>query len=263
VPYRIDVHDPPVTALDTLVDLGALDIEEGPDGLAALMPDTVIAADVAGALGVREVRVSPAIGRDDGSVWTLSLRPVVTRGLTIVPDWMPEPAGALRMADGPAFGTGLHATTALCLEALEDVVDVAPPARMLDVGTGSGILALAALHRGVPRAAGLDIDLGALRVAAANARLNALGDRLVLVCGGPGALREAWPLVIANIRAAELIELASALVRRVERGGRLVLSGIPRAVATDVEQVYRRLGIRQLSRHERDGWTLLVLVPTW
>lgn len=138
VPYRIDLRHPPGDALDTLVELGALDIECVDGALAALMPDMVSAADVARALGLTDVRVSPAVGRDDESVWTLSLRPVRTRTLQFVPSIVTAVPGALRIADGPAFGTGLHPTTALCLEALEDLLDVTTPVRALDVGIGIG-----------------------------------------------------------------------------------------------------------------------------
>jgi len=263
VPYRIDLSNPPDHALDTLVDLGALDVEPVTGGVAALLPDTVSAEYVAHVLGVRDVRVSPAAGRDDESVWTLSPRPVRIRTLSIVPADAPGAPGSVRLVDGAAFGTGLHATTALCLEAMEDMFDAGIPDRMLDVGTGSGVLALAAVRRGVRRAVALDLDEDALRIAAENGRINEAGDRLALVCGGPEAVRGQWPLVVANIRAAELMELAQPIASRVASRGRLVLSGIPQSVASAVERAYRRLGMRSVSAAERDGWTALVLQPTW
>jgi precorrin-6B methylase 2 len=263
VPYRIDLRDPPADAFDTLITLGALDIESGEGALAALMPDRVSAADVAKVLGLLAVRVSPAVARDDGSVWTLSPRAVRTRTLQFLPASMPAAPGVLRLAEGLAFGTGLHPTTALCLEALEDLLDVVTPARALDVGTGSGILVLAALQRGVPRAAGVDTDANALRVASENLRLNGFVGRVSLVHGSIDAVRSTWPLVVANIRAAELMELAPALVRRMATGGRLVLSGIPHGVVPEVAQVYRRLGLREISSNQRDGWAVVVLAPSW
>ena len=264
MPYRVDLPDPPAHALETLIDLGALDVERaGPVGLAALMPDAVAPEMLARAMGGHDMRVSPAAGRDDDSVWRLSPRPVQVRSLTIVPASMQSSGGAVRIADGPAFGTGLHATTALCLEAIEDLLDESVPARMLDVGTGSGILALAALRRGVQRAVGLDMDPVAVLAAADNARLNGLAGRLSIVRGGPHCVRGSWPLVVANIRAAELMAMASALVRRVASRGHLVLSGIPGAVADEVERTYRRLGMTQASRSARDGWSALTLYPSW
>ena len=263
VPYRIDLRHPPGDVLDRLVELGALDVESADGAIAALMPDTVSATDVAKALGLTDLRISRAVGRDDESVWMLSPRPVRTRTLQFVPANMPAVPGALRIADGPAFGTGVHPTTALCLEALEGLLDVVTPARALDVGTGSGILALALLQRGVPWVVGIDIDAEALQVAAENVRLNRVGGRLSLVRGRPDAVRGSWPLVVANIRAAELMELAPALVRRLASGGRLVLSGIPQSVAPEVEQTYRRLGLTRVGSDTRDGWSALVLAPSW
>jgi ribosomal protein L11 methyltransferase len=263
VPYRIDVPDPSEHALERLIDLGALDVERIGDGLAAIMPDATSAIDVAAVLGVANLRVSTAIGLDDESVWMLARRPVRARSLLIVPAGHPAPPGALRLVDGPAFGTGLHATTALCLEAIEDLLDVSSHARILDIGTGSGVLALAALRGGVQRAVGLDIDADALRVAAENARVNSLGDRLMLVHGGPDAVRGAWPLVVANIRAAELMAMAPAIVRRIASRGSLVLSGIPGSVANEVEDAYRRFGMMRVNLSERAGWIALGLRPSW
>ena len=263
MPYRVDLEAPPVHALDTLVELGALDVEAVVGGLAALLPDTVTPGEVAQALGNVPVRVSTAIGRDDQSVWMLSPRSVRFRTLHVVPAEMPAPADAVRLVDAAAFGTGLHATTALCVEAIEDLLDAVVPARMLDVGTGSGVLALAALRRGVRRAAAIDLDPDALQVAAENARMNGLADRMWLVRGGPEAVRGSWPLVVANIRAAELIAMAQSLAWRVASQGRLVLSGIPESVVPDVERAYRRLGMRSVTTAVRDGWVALAFVPSW
>lgn len=279
MPYRIDLHGAPADAFDRLVELGALDVEliDGDGGIAAIMPDRVLAASVARALGVGvdDVRVTPARGRDSDSVWLLTPRPVrAGRRLQIVPadwplpaDWPPEDwpseAGTLRMVDGPAFGTGLHPTTALCLEALDDELTAWRPESMLDVGTGSGVLALAALHAGVPLVLGVDIDAEAVRVAAENARLNGLSSRLEFVHGGPEALSGSWPLVLANVLAAPLMEMAPTLARRVGRGGRLVLSGIRSSLAPDVEQAYRHAGMRQVRAQAREGWTALTLHASW
>ena len=106
-------------------------------------------------------------------------------------------------------------TTALCIEMLEEVLAVERIANVLDVGTGSGILALAALKMGVPQAVGVDIAADALKVAAENASLNGLSDRLELIHGGADAVTGVWPVGLANVLAAPLIEMAPLLVRRV------------------------------------------------
>jgi ribosomal protein L11 methyltransferase len=116
---------------------------------------------------------------------------------------------------------------------------------------------------GVPRAVGLDIDADALKIAAENARLNNLADRLQLVLGGPDAVNGAWPIVVANVLAAPLIEMAPVLVRRVGHHGRLILSGISWSLEPEVLQSYQRLGMRHVRSETRAGWTVLVVEASW
>jgi ribosomal protein L11 methyltransferase len=251
VPYRIDLHGAGDGALERLVELGALDVESGARGVTALMPDGVAPGAVARALGLTDIAVSAAVGRDEDSVWTLSVPPVRVGSHTI------------SLSDARVFGTGLHPTTALCLEVLADLIAAEAPDRVLDVGTGSGVLAIAALKLGVPRATAIDIDAGAVRAAAENARTNRVADRLELLHGGLEATNGAWPVVVANILAAPLIEMAPVLVRRVGRHGRLVLSGIPRAVEPDVVRAYRHLGMHHNRSDERGGWIAALLQSSW
>jgi ribosomal protein L11 methyltransferase len=266
VPYRVDLRNPAADAFDRLVDLGALDAELSREGgISALMPDSVAPDRLGRALGVAagNLSISPAVGRDADSVWVLSPRAIRVGRLHIVPAGAEAETAALRLVDAAAFGTGLHATTAMCLEALEEAVDIGPPDAVLDVGTGSGILALAALMMGVPRAQGIDIEDEALRVAAENARINGLDERLHLTRGGPEAVTGTWPLVLANVLPGPLIEMAPDLVRRVRHHGQLVLSGIPASVEPDVDRVYRHLGMRRLRVKSRAGWVALLLQASW
>jgi len=269
MPYRIDLRGAGADAFDRLVELGALDVEAVDGGMAAIMPDGITAAAIARALSLDagDVRVTPARGRDDESIWVLTPRPIQTGRLRIVPaDW-PEDvdASTLRMIDGAAFGTGLHPTTALCLEALDDELTAWRPGRVLDVGTGSGVLALAALSLSsdVSHVVAIDIDANAVRTAAENARVNGLSSRLHVVHGGPETLAGSWPLVLANVLTAPLIDMAPTLVRRVGGGGRLVLSGIRSSLAGDVEQAYRHAGMKHVRSQARDGWTALTLHAPW
>ncbi|NUR53895.1 MAG: methyltransferase [Acidobacteria bacterium] len=264
MPYRVDVRNVREDAFDRLVELGALDVDALHGcRMAALLPDSITAAQVVTAVGSDDITISPAIGRDAESVWVLGPRAIRIGRLRIVPARSDPEHDAVRLIDAPAFGTGLHATTALCLEALDEALPIAAPDAVLDVGTGSGVLALAALRLGVPRAVAIDVADDALRVAAENARINGVEHRLRLARGGPETLTGAWPLVLANILAAPLIEMAPALVRRVGHHGRLVLSGIPSSVEGDVDRAYRRLGMRRLDVKSRAGWVALVLQASW
>jgi ribosomal protein L11 methyltransferase len=261
--YRVDISSPPPDAFDRLVQLGALDIEPMGDSLAAIIPDGVTPEAVARALNVPNVTVSSVVARDSGSVWLLQLRPFRIGAVVIAPADFAVPAGALRLTDSTAFGTGHHPTTVLCVEAIEEILTTAVSDSMLDVGTGSGILALAALKMGVPRATGLDIDADALKIAAEHARLNNLSHRLQLELGGPDVVNGVWPLVVANVLAAPLIEMAPVLVRRVGSRGRLILSGIPSSLEADVRQAYERVGMRHVHSETRAGWTVVVLQASW
>jgi len=158
--------------------------------------------------------------------------------LWIVPSWHQAPddsAANIQLDPGLAFGTGTHPTTALCLEWL----DAHPPEGKLviDYGCGSGILAIAALMLGAARAWGIDNDPQALVASGENAIKNHLEDRLELF------RPEAMPglqvdLVIANILANPLQELAPKLAQLVKPGGHIILSGILREQAEDLNQVY-------------------------
>jgi ribosomal protein L11 methyltransferase len=263
VPYRITVPGGNAE-IEQLIDLGALDAEVvGNDSVAALMPDSVHPGQVARTLRLAHISVTPARGRDADSVWVLRPRPIHIGRLRIVPAGSDAPAGDVRLLDTPAFGTGLHPTTALCLEWLDEALTGDNPDSVLDVGIGSGVLALAALTLGVRRVHGIDIDDEALRVAAENARLNGLEARLDLTSGGPDAVTGSWPLVLANVLAAPLIEMAPVLVRRLGHHGLLLLSGVPASAESDVSTAYQRLGLRLQRVMSRGGWVALVLRATW
>ena len=189
-------------------------------------------------------RICPCLLRrgatPDGGV--LSPRPTSIGHLRIVPAHSsPRSLAHSRLIDATAFGTGLHPTTVMCLEGRREVRSHRP--RCSTWEQVRGVLALAALMLGVPRALAIDIDDEALRVAAENARINGMDKRLQLTCGGPDAVTGTWPMVLANVLAAPLIEMAPALVRRVGHPRQLVLSGIPSSVERNVDQAYRRLGI--------------------
>jgi ribosomal protein L11 methyltransferase len=263
VPYRVDLDAADADVVDRLIDLGAIDVEAAGAGVAALLPDAVDVARVKAALGRDDIRTSPARGRDGDSVWVLRARPVQVGRLQLLPEDAPAASDGLRLVDDAAFGTGLHPTTALCLDALDAEIAALKPARVLDIGTGSGVLALAALRAGVGHVTAVDIDAHALRVAARNAELNALASRIELLRGGPEVVTGAWPLVVANILAAPLIEMAPELARHVAHRGLVILSGIRLSLGPEVEQAYRRSGMWPIGSRTRDGWTAMTFQASW
>ncbi|QDW66407.1 50S ribosomal protein L11 methyltransferase [Luteimonas granuli] len=144
-----------------------------------------------------------------------------------LPDEAGSDAAVVRLDPGLAFGSGTHPTTALCLRWLDGLAaeGVLTGAHVLDFGCGSGILALAALKLGAAHATGIDNDPQALLATADNAARNDVDDRLS-VHAPDDAPKGSWPVVVANILASALDELADTIAARVAPGGRLALSGI-------------------------------------
>jgi ribosomal protein L11 methyltransferase len=168
---------------------------------------------------------------------------------------------ALTIDAGLAFGSGEHATTRGCLLALEGLRRSGPVA---DIGTGSGVLALAAAALWRVRAVGVELDPWAARVATENARLNRLHRRAHLVHGDAWrarAIRRRAPyaLAFANIFARPLCALARATARNLRRGGRAILSGFHPAQARMVAVAHRRAGMVLERRIVVHGWATLVL----
>ena len=176
--------------------------------------------------------------------------------LWVVPSWLtpPDPEAANIILDpGMAFGTGTHATTALCLEWL-----AAHPPHHLDVidyGCGSGILAIAALKLGARHALATDTDPQALAVSAENAERNQVAERLTLCLPASLPADAGADVLLANILAAPLVQLAPRLTGLVRPGGWLVLSGLLENQAEEVETAYASHFV--LDRQVRDGWAML------
>jgi ribosomal protein L11 methyltransferase len=173
---------------------------------------------------------------------------------------------AVEIEAGEAFGSGHNATTALCLEVLDAVARQRPPRRVLDLGCGSGVLAIAAARLApAARIIATDDDPIAVAIARENARLNRVGPRVrVLMATGLDhpVLRHARPfdLVLANILPDPLVELAPALRRAIRSAGVAVLSGLLDHQAREVAAAYRAAGFHLARRLQRAGWTALMVV---
>jgi ribosomal protein L11 methyltransferase len=189
--------------------------------------------------------------------WLKDFRPLrFGRRLCVAPAGQRPDAPApviLELDPGLAFGTGTHATTALCLEWLDGRIQGGE--RVLDYGCGSGILALAALKLGARAALVFDIDPQALTASRENAAKNGLAPQ-VEVAERIEAVTGTFDIVLANILAGPLIELAPRLARLARPGGEIVLAGMLARQAAEVAQAYEPwFDIDPKS--ERDGWTLL------
>ncbi len=175
-----------------------------------------------------------------------------------------EPAGrhVLCIPAAMAFGTGEHATTAMCLRLLDAILrerrNAAPPWDLLDLGTGSGILALAALKLGARHALGLDTDPTAVRTARENAQLNEVSPRRVRFAQADlldWKTDRPWPVIAANLFSDLLIRLLPGVIApALAPGGDLVLSGVLASQAKEVATAVRRAGLKLGETKRRGRW---------
>jgi len=217
-------------------------------------------------LGLQVRRVAE---EDWAEAWKVHFKPVkVTSRLVVRPPWEeyhPAPGEqVITIYPGMAFGTGRHPTTLLCLQALEEVWEHLTWPRspggwqVLDVGTGTGILALAAARLGA-RVLAIDVDPEAVAAAQENVRLNALQDLIWVETTPLNALREQFPLILANLTTADLLHWAEALAGRVSTGGVLIISGF---LTRDLPQIAAHFlphGLSESGHLTREEWSALIL----
>ena len=231
------------------------------------------AAEVAEALGhlqafglrpIGELRTRVVHEEDWADAWKAYF-PVlrVGRRLVIRPTWRRHRRApddiVIAMDPGMAFGTGLHPTTRLCLAAVEAVADDGrlAGARVLDVGCGSGVLAIAALELGAASALGLDIDPIAIEASLANARRNRLVRRLRARTGSLPSGEGPFDVVLANLIAGVLVPLALGLHDELRPGGVLVASGIFVDREAEVAAAFTAAGLRVRRRSTEGEWVAL------
>ena len=224
-------------------------------------PDALVAA-----LGSRWP-IEPVV--EDQDLWVDSWKPWarairIGRAMSIRPPWI-GPADLdsdasidLVIDPGRAWGHGAHPTTAMVLELL--VQDDPWGSEVLDVGCGSGVLSVAAARLGASRVVGVDIDRDAPPVTRRNAVANGVGDIVVASNDDVRAIDDRFDLVLANIGAATLAELAAALADRVGADGSLILSGLLDEQTVSVLDAYADWEV--VERLERDGWVAFTLVRT-
>jgi ribosomal protein L11 methyltransferase len=214
--------------------------------------------------GRMDVRVRAFADRDWLAEWKNSWRPVEVGRFIITPPWLSQPAGTtdgpgtatiIRINPGMAFGTGTHETTRLCLQAIEKYFR---GGSFLDVGTGTGILAIAAAKMFPDaRVEACDTDAEAIEIARENARLNDVGDRIDFRAATVGDDTASADLVCANLTAPVIVDLLPVLLG--VTCGRLILSGV---LDTQTEMVQSRLfelGATVLEINQDGEWVAMVV----
>ncbi len=211
-------------------------------------------------------RLEEVVGDAWRDAWKIHFEPFrLSRRVVIKPPWRDVPAAliaevpgtiVLELEPGRAFGTGLHATTSLVAQALDAREAELRGKELLDVGCGSGILALVALVLGAAKARGIDIDEAATRVATENAQRTGLSERFFADTTDVSVIEGRWPIVLANIQAEVLVELRPALVARVTPGGLLVLSGVLEMHERAVMDAFAPLTLEEATR--KGEWVCLV-----
>jgi len=166
---------------------------------------------------------------------------------------------ALPVIPSSAFGDGSHPTTRLCAQAVDLWCRTRAPRAVLDVGTGTGVLARIARARGVPFVVGTDTDPSALDAARANAALDPGPGELLLSDRAPETWGPRFDLVVANILEGVLLELAETLVAAVAPGGRLLLCGFTPLQTPALRAAYADRSLARELQSEREGWALLQL----
>ena len=222
-------------------------------------------AELAKVFGVPvPVLTSAMIAEEDwGTSWKQHFKPFeIVGGLVIAPTWeeyLPV-AGELviTMDPGMAFGTGHHATTCLSLEFLQNTLTGRPGQRLLDVGTGTGILGMAAVLFGAERVLGIDNDPEAVAAATENAGRNGLQDRMAVSLTPITAVTGQYEIVVSNIVHDVLIAMSGDLTRLTVAGGTLILSGILAGEQVEnIVKVFTGLGFVAVDRAHRKEWAAL------
>jgi ribosomal protein L11 methyltransferase len=217
---------------------------------------------------VPEITSSIIAEEDWGTTWKEHFKPfAIVPGLVIKPTWEAYEAGVdekvIEMDPGMAFGTGHHATTALSLELLKGVLAERDGASVLDVGTGTGILGMAAVLFGAERVVGIDNDPEAIAAASENVRRNGLEKKMSISPTPLPALAGSFSIIVANIIHDVLLEMGNDLERLTAGGGALILSGILTGEQSDtiIGRISKR-GFFLIKHLQQKEWSALLFEKT-
>jgi len=239
--------------------------EESQKNLDAIyvMLERLKASDSAGKMGRLVCNTSSMRDENWATAWREHFKPIaIGERLMICPPWVEcDPGGrkVLYIDPGMAFGTGIDETTRMCLEALECAVE--DGCAILDVGCGSGILAIGALLLGAGFAQGVDADQVAVESAGENARLSGVSDRAVFACGNlADGVEGTFDVVCANLAADALLTLIPGIPRVLKPGGLFILSGIIIDREQDIMDALAGEGFTIRGRREDGSWVCVVAV---
>lgn len=208
------------------------------------------------------VRVAP--DQDWNAHWKASWKPTpVGNRLLICPSWEHPPETdriVMRIDPGMAFGTGTHFTTASCLGLIEELAmdEADRPRSLLDVGTGTGVLAIGGLLLGIDRATGIDVDPEAVAEARENALRNGVGERLTVTSHPLTGDEGCFDVVVANLVAHTLLRVAGPICHAVAPGGSLIASGILLCHEDAVDLALRDRGLTPWTARRDDSWVTLM-----
>jgi ribosomal protein L11 methyltransferase len=202
---------------------------------------------------------------DWNALWKSFFQPIkVTKRIVVKPSWKTywkqEQEIVIELDPGMAFGTGTHASTRLCLQAVEELADKLSDkshCSLLDVGTGSGILAIAAVLLGIPKVVGIDIDYQAVECAKKNAETNNVSDKLIFTNVPLYKTNGAFSMIVANILPQTLIDLKADLLSHLAPSGYLILSGILKEKAREVIDEFIK-DISFVGETQEDEWSCLI-----
>lgn len=209
----------------------------------------------------------PVDEQDWAEGWKQHFSPILVGPVLIRPSWWEDavPPASIEIVIDPglAFGTGGHATTRLCLQALVDRCETGVPRSLLDVGTGSGILAIAAARLGIPQVIGCDNDPVACETARDNVTGNGVADAVAITEETLVRIPGRFDVVLANILAETNILLAPDLVAHLAVGGTLVLSGILHEQEASVIEAFARFPLSAPVILRDEEWSALIFRPTF
>jgi ribosomal protein L11 methyltransferase len=275
--FRVDLEDEDDLQGFLMVTVNVQGIEERADGLIDVYisaedwtEETQHAIDqfAKSRKTVQLIEVKPLEVKDWNAEWEASIEPVlVTNEVVITPSWKLEQSKALRakhtLVIDPkmSFGTGHHETTRLCMRAIEKI-DVSGES-VLDVGTGSGVLAFYALQRGARHAVAIDTDQWSIDNVKENQALNSISDSVFDLRKGELeqtiAQSETFDLIIANIHRNVLLAISNSIASRTNSGGNVILSGLLIYDAEEIRTEYEASGLTFVEQLQENEWISIIL----